>query len=289
MAERHARKSVVPAVVAILSGPLVASVAAFLVIQIFFNPNAPVFPASLLVVALLATLVCGPLVHGVLRKLNWVAWFHYAAASAIVAAGVAIAASVRIGEWSALISLILVSSGIASGVFSWWIWQLDRERAERNRRIWIGALGAVVAANTVLICLNLIQVAFVAGIIIVERQPAPPADPRHWSAAAIAPAELKFWSEDDAAIRLPAEKEAFLEYVRARGGRPYIFGEGEYEHLPNPPSVRPYSPCSKMPDGIDVYFDSRNPRENPRFVAYVSDGKVVCVDPQFGYAVPGVF
>ncbi|MFT3722495.1 MAG: hypothetical protein QM773_02825 [Hyphomonadaceae bacterium] len=289
MTERHAQRLVVPAVVAMLSGPLAASVAAFLAIQIFFNPTAPVFPAALLVLALLVTLVCGPLVHIVLRKLNWVAWFHYGAASAIVAAGVAIAISARIGEWSTPISLILASSGIASGVVSWWIWQLDRERAKRNRRNWMGALGALAAVNTALIGFNMFQVALGAAILIAERQPAPPKDPRHWSEATIAPVEFKFWSEDGAAIRLPAEKEAFLEYVRARGGTYWIPGEGIAEAMHDPPSPYPDSPCSKTPDGIVVYIDSSNPREYPRFVAYLHDGKVVCVDPQFAYADPEFF
>lgn len=110
---------------------------------------------------------------------------------------------------------------------------------------------------------------------------------RHWSKGTAAPAEFKFWIEDDVAISLPAGKAAFLEYVGSRGGRYYIFGEGTYEVLPIPPSPYPESPCSETVDAIDVFFDSPNHSENPHFVAYVSDAKVVCVDPQFGYAIPG--
>ncbi|MEQ1780978.1 MAG: hypothetical protein ABMA14_06445 [Hyphomonadaceae bacterium] len=289
MAEASARKSIVPAIVAMLSGPLAASVVAFLTIQIFFNPTALVYPAAPLVLALLVTLVFGPLVHGVLRKLNWVKWFQYAAASAVVATGVAVAISVRIGEWSVLISLFLVLFGIATAVVSWWILRLDRERAERHRRNWIGALAAVVAVNAALIAFNPFQVVLAAAIITTDRPPAPPEDPRHWAKATIAPAEFKFWSEDAAAISLPAEREAFLEYVRTRGGTYWIPGEGIAEAMRDPPSPYPDSPCSETPDGIVVHLDSRDPREGPKFIAYVSDGKVVCIDPQFQYAIPGLF
>ncbi len=242
-----------------------------------------------MVLALLVTVVFGPVVHGVLRKLNWVGWFHYAAASAIVATGVTIAISVRFGEWSALIWFFLVLFGIVTGVVSWWILRLDREGSERHRRNWAGALGAAVALNAALIALNLDQLVFVAAIVAAERVPAPPEDPRHWSEATIAPAEFKFWREDETAISLPAGREAFLEYVRARGGTYWIPGEGIAEAMSNPPSPFPDSPCSKTPDGVVVHLDSRDPREGPKFIAYVSDGKVVCIDPQFSYAIPGLF
>ncbi len=107
---------------------------------------------------------------------------------------------------------------------------------------------------------------------------------RHWSKATIAPAEFRFWREDRASISLPAEKEAFLEFVRSRGGSYYIPGEGTAEALSRPPAPWPGSPCSETPDGIVVSLDSPNPREAAGFVAYVSDGKVLCVEPQFGYS-----
>jgi len=80
-----------------------------------------------------------------------------------------------------------------------------------------------------------------------------------------------------------------LEYVGSRGGRYYIFGEGDYEALHNPPNPYPKSPCSQTMDAIDVFFDSPESSVTPRFVAYISEAKVVCIDPQFGYAAPTFF
>lgn len=176
MAERHVRYSVVAAV---LSGPLVASFAVYAAAQFVLDQiGASTILVVSLVVSLVVTLFVGPLVHGILRKRNWVRWFHYVVASALIATGVSILIAVLVDDLSSLGSLLpwLVGLGILTAVVSWGILRPDRDGAERQGRLWLAVVAASIAASAGVIALNLDHLAFASAVLTAERRPALLAD-----------------------------------------------------------------------------------------------------------------
>ena len=170
MAESGARYS---AVAAVLTGPLVASLAVYAAAQFVLDQigSSTILVLSL-VLSLVVTLFVGSLVQGILRKRNWVRWFHYLAASTIVATGVSIPFAVLIDDLPSLGLLVpwLVVLGAITAVVSWGILRPDRN-GERNGRLWLGVAGASLAVSAGVIALNLDHLAFASAVLSAERRP----------------------------------------------------------------------------------------------------------------------
>lgn len=172
MAERQVRYS---AVAAVLSGPLVASLTVYFAAQFVLDQiGASTILVLSLVLSLLVTLLVGPVVHRILRKRNWIGWFHYAAASLVVATVVAILVALLAGDLSSLGVLLpwLAVLGILTAVVGWGILRPDRDRAERRGSFWLAVVAGSIAASAGVIVLNLNHLAFASAVLIAERRPA---------------------------------------------------------------------------------------------------------------------
>ncbi len=89
--------------------------------------------------------------------------------------------------------------------------------------------------------------------------------------------------EGSETIALPAERSAFLSYMTELGASHYEAGSGRTNSVPQP--LR-RSPCSPSSDGMVFVFPLQRDGVQPRYVAYVDQEMVVCVDKQFAYPAP---
>ena len=84
-------------------------------------------------------------------------------------------------------------------------------------------------------------------------------------------------------LTLPATVEEISAYLSRNGAVYHSVGrrEGIYRNVPPP---REGSPCQMTDEAIIFSFGLQESGFIPRYVAYVTGGRVVCIDRQFSYS-----
>lgn len=107
----------------------------------------------------------------------------------------------------------------------------------------------------------------------------------HWSASVASPGRFSP-HPDLVPLELPASRDGLSAFLRATGAAYYTAGPSPQTY--RPPSPMSASPCQQTEEAIIFSYPIEEGFQ-PKYVAYMSQGEVVCIDRQFSYLAPSPF
>lgn len=132
---------------------------------------------------------------------------------------------------------------------------------------------------------KMITAALVCSVLLTGCSAESRSSDEDWSASVDSPGRFSP-HPDLAPLELPASRDALSAFLRATGAESYATGPNPQTY--SPPAPMRASPCQQTEEAI-VFSYPIEEAFQPRYVAYISQGEVVCIDRQFSYLAPGPF
>lgn len=143
----------------------------------------------------------------------------------------------------------------------------------------------IQACDAPLMLGKMINAALVYAVLLTGCSAEPRSSDEDWSASVTSPGRFSP-HPDLVTLELPASRDELSAFLGATGAESYATGPNPQTYSP-PSPMRP-SPCQQTAEAI-VFSYPIEEAFQPRYVAYVSQDEVVCIDRQFSYLAPGPF